>query len=171
MAFFLLDPDHRLAEEIVRTCLGEMKLTEPDQHDAVVRLVARGLTELADYESVRQRIPRDVQKAREVLRVLERAALRAAKLLPSEEDWCKNTAESARLRRILWTKSFRRAARPLDETERELHAFVSREEARNLMCEVRRAVSLTASTTHPDDALRLYLESDPDAVLTPRRRN
>ncbi len=156
---FLLDPDHRLAEEIVRTCLGEMKLTEPDQHDAVVRLVAQGLTELADYESVRQRMPRDVQKAREVLRLLERAALRAAKLLPSEADWCKHTAESARLRRLLWTKSFRRAARPMGDTERELRAFVRREEARALIREVRRAVSLTAGTKHPDEALRLFLES------------
>lgn len=153
---FIDEGDHRLAEEIVATCLPA-EGAGSSARAAVVGLVNQAIQQERQYVSLRREFPKDVHRARHALAVLEKAALRAAKLLPTPgRILCEGMARDAAGMERLWTKPIRRAFKPLGELEGVLRREVSRDQARALLTEVRRAVRATDGILGRDQALQAY---------------
>jgi hypothetical protein len=155
---FIDERDHRLAEEIVATCLPAGGAGRSDRA-AVVRLVNLALEQERQYMSLRREFPKDVHKARHALTVLEKDARRAAKLLPTPgRILCEGIARDAAGMKRLWTKPIRRAFKPLGKVEAVLRRKATRDQARALMTEVRRAVRVTDGILG-DKAFQAYMDT------------
>ena len=153
---FINERDYRLAEEIV-ACLPAESIEDPGARAVLVRLVNLALRQQEQFVSLRRELPRDVDRARHALTVLERAARRAAKVLPpTGRTICEGMAQDATRMKGLWTKPIRRSFRPLARIAAVLRRKVTHDQATALMVEVRRAVRVIDGIVGTDQALQAY---------------